>query len=419
MTLFDERNPEAIIRQATGFDATLVADTVDVAGKVLPRLTGEFWTSRQRQSHSLHGVSYRACFKAELPELFINLYTRRGETVLDPFAGRGTTVVQAALMGRRVVSNDSNPLSRIFTEPRLQPPLLSQIEERLDEYEWHRALEPETDLSMFYHSETLRQILNLRQELKNARESGEEDAVDRWIRMVATNRLSGHSSGFFSVYTLPPNQAASQKRQKKINADRQQTPEPRDVPALILKKSKQLLKDLDSDNHLLHEADNDDRLFLAAASDTAAYYQDDVRHLNSFTGGSIDLVVTSPPFLNVVQYAQDNWLRCWFNGIDAKSVEEDIFVTANLDKWREFIGQAMTALHRVMRPDGVVAFEVGEVRGGSLELEHHVAELALQAGFSVDGIIIQQQDFTKTANIWGVDNNQRGTNTQRIAVLRK
>ena len=44
------------------------------------------------------------------------------------------------------------------------------------------------------------------------------DGVDRWIRMVAVNRLTGHSPGFFSVYTLPPNQAASLDAQAKINA---------------------------------------------------------------------------------------------------------------------------------------------------------------------------------------------------------
>mgnify|MGYP000160800235 CR=1 FL=1 len=42
---------------------------------------------------------------------------------------------------------------------------------------------------------------------------GSLDTVDAWIRMVAVNRLTGHSPGFFSVYTLPPNQAASPESQ--------------------------------------------------------------------------------------------------------------------------------------------------------------------------------------------------------------
>jgi hypothetical protein len=38
-------------------------------------LVNEFWTSGQRQSHSLHEISYRACFKAQLPEFLIERLT--------------------------------------------------------------------------------------------------------------------------------------------------------------------------------------------------------------------------------------------------------------------------------------------------------------------------------------------------------
>lgn len=65
------------------------------------RIVGEFWTSRQRQMHSLHyAVSYRASFKPELPDYFIRRYTKPGDVVFDPFAGRGTTVLQANILGR-------------------------------------------------------------------------------------------------------------------------------------------------------------------------------------------------------------------------------------------------------------------------------------------------------------------------------
>ena len=62
--------------------------------------------------------------------------------------------------------------------------------------------------------------------------------------MVATNRLTGHSQGFFSVYTLPPNQAVAVKTQRKINERRQQVPPERDVRKLILRKSRSLLSKL-------------------------------------------------------------------------------------------------------------------------------------------------------------------------------
>ena len=49
----------------------------------------EYWTSRQRQAHSLHEISYRACYKPQLPRFFIERLSEPGDAVYDPFMGRG------------------------------------------------------------------------------------------------------------------------------------------------------------------------------------------------------------------------------------------------------------------------------------------------------------------------------------------
>ena len=51
---------------------------------------------------------------------------------------------------------------------------------------------------------------------------------------------------------------------------------------------------------------------------------------------------------------------------------------------------------------------------GTNRLREHVRPLGLQAGFLCPGLLINTQEFTKTANIWGISNNRRGTNTNRI-----
>ncbi len=66
-----------------------------------------------------------------------------------------------------------------------------------------------------------------------------------------------------------------------------------------------------------------------------------------------------------------------------------------------------------------MAFEVGEVRKKTVRLEEQVIPLGIAAGFTCEGIIINQQSFSKTSNIWGIDNNQSGTNTNRIVVFSK
>ena len=56
-------------------------------------------------------MSYRACFKPQLPRFFISRLTEPGERVYDPFMGRGTTVIEAALLGRTPAGCDINQLS--------------------------------------------------------------------------------------------------------------------------------------------------------------------------------------------------------------------------------------------------------------------------------------------------------------------
>src|SRR6185436_3845561 len=96
----------------------------------------EYWTARQRQAHSLHEISYRACFKPQLPRFFIERLTDPGDLVYDPFMGRGTTLLEAALLGRIPVGCDVNPLSKMLVEPRLRPPSLEAIRDRLSSVDW-------------------------------------------------------------------------------------------------------------------------------------------------------------------------------------------------------------------------------------------------------------------------------------------
>ena len=164
----------------------------EVETQDVPVYNGEFWTASQRQASSIHEVSYRACFKPQLPAYFINQLTEPGDRVYDPFAGRGTTAIEAALLGRNVIANDVNPLSAIFIEPRLELPELADIEARLATIQHARSEKTSLDLSMFYHRDTARELMGLRNYLNARRADYTEDGIDRWIRMVATKIGRAH-----------------------------------------------------------------------------------------------------------------------------------------------------------------------------------------------------------------------------------
>ena len=139
--------------------------------------------------------------------------------------------------------------------------------------------------------------------------------------------------------------------------------------------------------------------------------------MTKISSESVDLVVTSPPFLDTVDYEQDNWLRMWFCDISIETGK--IWQLKSLEDWVSRMTDVFVELYRVLKPSGRIAFEVGEVRNGEVLLENAVAKASLDAGFIPEKLMINTQDFTKTANCWGVSNNKKGTNSNRIVILRK
>ena len=393
------------IKQFDAFGTETQAHTLHVGNQPVPVYVNEFWTSKQRAASSIHEVSYRACFKPQLPRFFIEQLTSEGDTVLDPFMGRGTTLVEAILMNRFAVGCDINPLSEVLCGPRFNPPTLAQVEGRLSELDLSFDGDLPEDLDVFFQEETLRELCALRAYF--ADKGDKRDVVDQWIQMVATNRLTGHSNGFFSVYTLPPNQAVTVDRQRLINEKREQEPEYRDVKALILKKSKSLLKNLeDGDYQSFKQYGRKSKIVIGSSSEATG-----------IKNGSVDLVVTSPPFLDVVDYASDNWLRCWFNNLDPDSIP--ISIHRNIQSWSEEMTSTFKRMVTLLKKGAYVAFEVGEVRKGKIKLEDHVIPAAERAGLIPILVLVNDQEFTKTSNCWGISNLEKGTNTNRIVLLKK
>jgi len=367
----------------------------------------EYWTAKQRQSNSIHEISYRACFKAELPNFFINLLTKEKDVIYDPFSWRWTSLIEWALLSRNIIVNDINPLSKILIKPRLNPPTINEIKNRLEEIDLNKKYKNSEDLSMFYHKDTLKEIIAIRKYFIGRRKEWLEDNIDRWIEMVATNRLTGHSSWFFSVYTLPPNQALTKERQILINEKRDQKPEYRDIKKIILKKSWTLLKNI-SDN---------ERWKLRKIWENAIFLNKQAYNTKDIGDKSINLIVTSPPFLDVIKYTEDNWLRCWFNNIDATKIKTTEL--KKIEDWNIFMSKVFKEFYRIIKNEWYIAFEVWEVKWWKINLDEHVVQIWLNAWFKCIWVLVNQQDFTKTANIWWVNNNNKWTNTNRIVLFQK
>ncbi len=76
-------------------------------------------------THGLH--AYAAKCPPQLVAYALNEYTEPGETVLDPMAGSGTTLVEARLRGRHAIGYDLDPLARLIAQVKSRRVHDSQI----------------------------------------------------------------------------------------------------------------------------------------------------------------------------------------------------------------------------------------------------------------------------------------------------
>lgn len=378
----------------------------------VPKYINEYWSSSPTPTNKIHQVSYRACFKSHLPKFFIDLLSKPGDLVYDPFMGRGTTLIQAVLTGRKAGGNDINPVSHIYTCSRLLPVEQAEVEHYLDslqkiadevcpDYRKHTGMEA------FYHPETLIQILNLMEIL-----FGEHNAIDSklglWVAMVAMTRLSGDGANYFSGYTMPAGASVTLKAQQRINNTNNARPFYRDIFSIIREKSAALLSEIsgsDRINLLGMGVPSLDRVTLGSSDNI------------ELQPGRTDLVVTSPPFLDAVDYKTDNWLRGWFCQVDTKALP--IWQSGKLDEWNQNMLAVMKKLSLGLRQGGYICFEVGDVQKGKVKLDESVMRIAGLIGLTPVCVVENSQDFAKVSQTYGVRNNEDGTNSNKICVLQK
>src|SRR5947209_6626116 len=93
----------------------------------------ELWRQAPRRwGHGLHGLcSYFAMFPPQLAHTVISWLTEPGDSVYDPFAGRGTVALEAALLGREAFSSDANPLATVLTQAKTVVPTRAMLLARL------------------------------------------------------------------------------------------------------------------------------------------------------------------------------------------------------------------------------------------------------------------------------------------------
>lgn len=291
-------------------------------------------------THNLH--PWPAKFIPQIPAAVIAACSDPGERVLDPFAGCGTTAVEALRTGRAVVATDINPLAVLITEAKASPPGMS---DRRRVAAWADELGPVA---------VSRGLLDMAPPIPN---------IDYWFDPPVIAQLShllrlidefGVANAFlrvvFSSIVNAVSHQESETRYRRVD---------RDIGARDV---------LDRFRSRLRRG-----LAMAQAFDSAVGIGDttasiaccDARDLTlAADGASCDLAIFSPPYPNAFDYHLYHRFRLFWLGHDPRQLKH-AEIGAHLryqgqEAWPQDMRESLEQVAHVLRPGALCVVIVGD-----------------------------------------------------------
>lgn len=265
-----------------------------------------------------HGYyTYPAKFIPQLAKRLICELTVEGETVVDPFMGSGTTIIEAMLSGRKGIGTDVNPVAYLVAKVKstpIQPELLKKIYGQLVTDLEHR-LGKKPDLFAKFHLPII----------------PDNERIDYWFRPNEKERLGtifGRISAieerdcrdFFLVAFAQSLKSSSIWMQKSVKPTRDMTKVPVDPLSAFLRQSRFILKQNEEFWNLVPS------IVRANLDEYRVVTQSDARALPVSTGDA-SLVVTSPPYVTSYEYADLHQLTAlWFGYTNSVSQFRSSFI---------------------------------------------------------------------------------------------
>jgi hypothetical protein len=294
---------------------------------------------------------YYAMFPAAFCDSVIEKYCDKGDTVLDPFCGRGTALYSAAMAGRHALGIELNPVGWIYSSTKLMPADQDEVDARIVQLEaatksYSRAA---LELPMFFRrcfTPEVRRFLLCARDLLNWRQS----RVDRTVMAFLLVHLHGKITDSFSnqmrqTKAMAPNYAVTWWRNRGLNP-------PKIDPVEFLRKKMQWRYAKGVPN----------------ATNSKAYLGDSVALLPELKGclssrglQRPSLLLTSPPYFGVTNYHYDQWLRLWLLGGPPTDRRADNHYSgkhrgkfANRSMYGRLLTNVFRRASQLMRPNGIV-----------------------------------------------------------------
>jgi SAM-dependent methyltransferase len=372
--------------------------------EIIPRLDPRLWhgSFNGRESTLQQLSPYVGKMKSGMARVLIALYSRLGDTVLDPFGGSGIVPLEAALSGRCAWANDLSPYAYVLTRGKLEAPenervAIQRAKSLLDAV---KRGAPSVDINIapewvreFFHPDTLREVLTAFQILRQRE--------DYFLTACLLGILHHVRPGFLSY---PASHLVPYLRKTKYPPEKfPKMYAYRDLSSRLLEKVKRAYR-----RHMLPLNWNERR-----------YKVWQTNSMNLPMGNeTVNAIISSPPYFGALDYARDNRLRLWFLGCEDWK-ELDASLTANNKVYLPQMSVCLQEMFRVLKPSGYCILVLGDVeRDDKTRLTAEIlAELAVKVThgqFEVETILDDRiPDERRSRRRTGT------TKFERILVMRK
>jgi hypothetical protein len=318
------------------------------------KLPGTYKSAPKLWRHSLHTMCSRvAMFPPQLTHYFIELYSRQNEVVADPWAGVGTVPLQAGLDGRVGYGSDISPEAWTVMSAKLHPIPADEVSLYLEEVSarMKRMKKERLDdigarigIQHYYDGRTLQEILKIRTLLRGDRNSkyGSLRRKAVFLTALMLGILHGDREESLSL------EMDSSKAYSPVHIKAMQ----RKFPGRYCPKYRNVIHSLRTKTNKVLK-DDVPRIEGVA-------YKMDVKDFRANRAAS--LIITSPPYLDVHEYAYDNRVRLWFLDYDHTSVNKSIFSSGSLARYFDYVGNALRQLSKSMSRNSRCVLMLGDVR---------------------------------------------------------
>ena len=348
---------------------------------------------------TLHQIGpYIGKMKSTMAKVLIAACSRPGHTILDPFVGSGVVALESLIAGRETISSDINPYAVVLTRAKLFAPSSLSRALTLAEHYLKRARDEYPNVNLddvpqwvqkFFHPKTLRETIAIAKVLRRCRQ--------HFLMGCLLGILHHQRPGFLSY---PASHAIPYLRTKKFPKEKYPgLYQYREVRSRLLKKIQRVYRRFPNIDQSLPR-----RCFLKDATQLA------------LPDESVDAVVTSPPYMNALDYIRDNRLRLWFLGCtDGTKIGKQN--PHNLYEFKKLMYDGLTMIKRVLRSEKTCIIVTGEVNKSGRSV--NTAEVVLDAAKKVDGFDCQAMVEDSIPEHRRIRKKGSCTKKEWIVVLRK